>query len=253
MKCTPGCILAFILVANLAICKLSIGQQNRHLTYALHGGFNFMAPGSRLEYTGGERIIRLRSNAKYSMGLLGNYPLKDGLVLESGVVWAKQFFSANSRKVGQYGAIPQFFGLSQWYQHGLEFPLRVKLEEAPVNVYRKRVQLVAGGGWQRIYSGIIDDRNGTHRRAGKAYNILHITIGIRMINAWARWGKLEYGVQYDYSTLEQTQGFTTDLEDLPNNTWQPINHFRIGVYYFMPNKGYAPVPSAPPGPNPRKL
>lgn len=240
----------------LMFCCLPLwgsGQSLRYLAGGVHGGVNFMAPGSRIEVTQADSFISLRSNIKYTLGVMGQYPLARGVSLESGLIWSKQFFSAFSRRFGEYGAIPQYFGLSDWYQNSLEVPVRIKIEEAPVNIYRRRAQLVLGGGWQRVYSGIIENTDGGHRRRSENYHILHLTFGIRLTDAWKSWGKLEYGAHYDYSTLEQTRGLVTDADDLPDNLRQPINHFRIGLYYFWPHPEYAPAPEAPARFNPREL
>jgi hypothetical protein len=219
----------------------------------VHAGFNIMTPGSRLEFTQNEETTNLRSNAKYSFGLLWNYPLNEKMMLEGGAVLSRQYFSPRGRTIGEYGSLIQYFGFSDARYDDIEFPLLLKINEPILQSNRKKIQIIVGGAWDIMYNGIEVKRDNSHRSISPSFNNLHFTFGLRLVNPWKPFGQLQYGVQYDYATIIQKNEFFTNVSDLEGDLVQPLNHFRLGLYYFWPTPRYKRLPERPVRFDPRRL
>lgn len=189
-------------------------------------GFGFDVPSPRAEYILNGTSYRLRSNAFYAFGILGQYLLNNRLGLESGLSVSYQTYGMN---IPVTESLKNFLGWN--YSEGItdyQIPVRfIYKSDHPSNPFKYFI-FAAGISADRLLSQYFQKE----RNSVLTSNLL---AGIRMVNKQGKLGRTEWGIEYQYS-LRGGFKYSRLTAAGPEIFRSRQSLLSINLYYFFLNR-----------------
>lgn len=214
-------MLLFLFIIQCYAC-------NAQNTYSLgvRIGLGFDVPSSRAEYLLNGSSYRLRSNAFYAFGVLGQYLLNNRLGIESGLAVSYQTYGMN---IPVTESIKNFLGWN--YSEGItdyQIPVRfIYKADHPSNPFKYFI-FAAGISADRLLSQYFQKE----RNSVITSNLL---AGIRMVNKQGKLGRTELGIEYQYS-LRGGFKYTRSTAAGPEIFKARQSLLSFNLYYFFLNR-----------------
>lgn len=214
-------LLFFPLFISFCFCH----AQN---TYSLgvRIGFGFDTPSPHAKYILNGNTYKLRSNAFYALGIMGQYLLNNRLGIESGLSVSYQTYGMN---IPASESVKNFLGWN--YSEGItdyQIPVRLVYKtDHPSNPFKYFIA-AAGISVDRLLSQYFQKE----RNSVIASNLL---AGIRMVNKQGKLGRTEIGIEYQYS-LRGGFKYTRLTAAGPEIFKARQSLLSINLYYFFLNR-----------------
>lgn len=196
------------------------------ISVGIKGGIGFSIPDPHATLDAGLQSHILRTHASYSGGLLGQYVLGDFIGIETGIL---NTYTSYSRKdlTGSY--LLQSLGWDanigiNSYQIPIQLMYLFRIKQNP----NMRIKLTAGIAMDWLTMGFLKHQENPPM-------VSSILLGARIKTRAGKYGRMEYGLEYQYS-LQVTYMFTISSDAGLQTLNSRYSILSFNLYYFFFNK-----------------
>ncbi len=220
MRYTVYCFLLLVFL------KYNLCYPQNNFNLGVKGSTGITIPSSNTSFDIGSVTYSLRNNIFYSGGVLGQYMLHDLIGIESGILISYQTFrkrDVTKNFIKNYLGWNSLIGVND-YQIPIQMIYKIN---HPTNPF-KHFKITAGASLDWLSTEYL-------KKSKSSLFVSNILVGLRIGNKKGKWGRIDYGLEYQFSMWGRYKFKITD-ELVTGNLNTKCSVLSFNLYYYFLNR-----------------